>query len=144
MKFLVVNGPNLNMLGKREPSIYGKQDYSELCDLVNQKAKELGVEVVLFQSNSEGEIIDFLQEEGKSADGIVINAGAFSHYSYAIRDALQMLNIPKVSVHISNIYKREGFRHKDINMEVCDGGIIGLGLEGYTLALQYLYGRVIK
>ncbi|MCD6419381.1 MAG: type II 3-dehydroquinate dehydratase [Synergistetes bacterium] len=144
MKFLVINGPNINMLGKREPSIYGKQDYDELCKLIEQKAKELGVEVRLFQSNSEGEIIDFLQKEGISADGIIINAGALSHYSYAIRDALQMLKVPKVSVHISNIYKRETFRHKDVNMEVCDGGIIGLGLDGYTLALQYLYRRVIR
>ncbi len=137
MKLLVINGPNLNFLGIREKGIYGTQDYEYLLGLLEQKGKELNVTVETFQSNGEGEIIDRLQKAyHDQVDGIVINPGAYTHYSYAIRDALASLTIPKIEVHISNIHQREEFRHTSVTAAVCTGQIAGLGLQGYLLAME--------
>ncbi|MDI3472333.1 MAG: 3-dehydroquinate dehydratase [Thermotogaceae bacterium] len=142
MKFAVINGPNLNMLGIRDKNVYGSKSYYDLMNLINNWASEKGVELITFQSNHEGEIIDFLQRE--HFDGLVINPGALTHYSYSLRDALEILKIPKVEVHISNIHKREEFRRKSVTAEVCDGQITGLGIVGYVLALEYLYQKVLE
>ncbi len=137
MRILVINGPNLNFLGIREKGIYGTEDYDYLLGLLENKAKELGITVETFQSNSEGEIIDRLQKAYyDKVDGIIINPGAYTHYSYAIRDALSSLTVPKVEVHISNIHQREEFRHTSVTAPVCNGQITGLGLEGYLLAVD--------
>lgn len=135
-KYLVINGPNLNMLGVREPGIYGEDNYDTLCAMINEKAAQLGVQVEIFQSNHEGAIIDKLQAAYGNVDGIVINPGALTHYSYALHDALKSANIPAVEVHISNIHKREEFRHKSVTAPACIGQICGLGLFGYLLALE--------
>jgi 3-dehydroquinate dehydratase-2 len=137
MRILVINGPNLNFLGIREKGIYGTQDYSYLLKLLEEKAKEKQFELETFQSNGEGEIIDRLQKAYyDQVDGIVINPGAYTHYSYAIRDALSSLTIPKIEVHISNIHQREEFRHISVTAPVCNGQIAGLGLQGYLLAIE--------
>ena len=137
-KIIVVNGPNLNLLGKREPHIYGTRSLEDLNKAVRDKAGKLGVEVSLFQSNHEGEIIDFLQKEAPGSAGIVINPGAFSHYSLAIYDCLQALALPVVEVHLSNIHAREEFRSKSVTARAARGVITGLGFAGYDLALEYL------
>ena len=137
--FAIINGPNLNMLGKREPAIYGSVSFDDY--LKNLRSKFSGLEIEYFQSNNEGEIIDKLQELGfnrPDCKGIVINPGAYAHYSYAISDALASINLPVVEVHISNIYKREEFRHHSVTAPNCIGVISGLGLESYSLALRYL------
>jgi 3-dehydroquinate dehydratase-2 len=137
MKILVINGPNLNFLGIREKGIYGTQDYNYLLNLLEEKAKDKKVELETFQSNGEGEIIDRLQKAYyDQVDGIVINPGAYTHYSYAIRDALASLTIPKIEVHISNIHQREEFRHTSVTAPVCTGQIAGLGLQGYLFAID--------
>mgnify|MGYP001167314309 CR=1 FL=1 len=137
MKLYVINGPNLNFLGIREKGIYGNQDYSTLLVMIQDKAKELDLEVETFQSNSEGEIIDTIQKAYEDkVDGIIINPGAYTHYSYAISDALASVTIPKIEVHISNIYQREEFRHKSVTAPQCNGQIAGLGLQGYILAME--------
>lgn len=137
MKILVVNGPNLNFLGIREKGIYGTQDYHCLIKLLEEKAKSEGIDLESFQSNSEGEIIDRLQQAyHDKADAVVINPGAYTHYSYAIRDALASLAVPKIEVHISNIHQREEFRHTSVTAPVCTGQIAGLGLQGYLLAID--------
>ena len=137
MRLLVINGPNLNFLGIREKGIYGSEDYDYLLGLLENKAKELGVTIETFQSNCEGEIIDRLQKAYyDKADGIIINPGAYTHYSYGIRDALASLSMPKIEVHISNIHQREEFRHTSVTAPVCHGQITGLGLEGYLLAVD--------
>lgn len=137
MKLLIINGPNLNFLGIREKGIYGDKDYSTLLKLINKKADDLNIQVEVFQSNGEGEIIDRLQKSyDEEVDGIIINPAAFTHYSYAIRDALASLSLPKIEVHISNIHQREEFRHKSVTAAVCDGQIAGLGLDGYLLAME--------
>lgn len=135
---VVVNGPNLNLLGKREPEIYGTRSLDDLNKMVEAKARELGVEVSLFQSNSEGEIIDFLQQHAPGSLGIVINPGALSHYSLALYDCLQALAVPVVEVHISNIHAREEFRSRSVTAPAARGVITGLGFTGYELALEYL------
>jgi len=142
MKFVVINGPNLNMLGIRDREIYGSKSYYDLLELINKWAEDKKVEVISFQSNHEGEIIDFLQRE--QFDGLVINPGALTHYGYSLRDALEIVKVPKVEVHISNVHKREEFRRKSVTAEVCDGQITGLGLLGYVLALEYVYQRVVE
>lgn len=137
MRILIINGPNLNFLGIREKVIYGDRDYSALLSLIEIKAKELNVLAEVFQSNGEGEIIDRLQKAYKEkVDGIIINPAAFTHYSYAIRDALASIDIPKIEVHISNINQREEFRHRSVTAPVCNGQIAGLGLDGYLLAME--------
>lgn len=140
MKILVINGPNINFLGIREKGIYGNQDYAYLEKLINEKARELDADVEIFQSNHEGAIIDRIQQAYyDKVDGIVINPGAFTHYSYAIRDALaSVADIPKIEVHISNVHTREEFRHTSVTVPVCNGQVVGLGLNGYLYAMEAL------
>lgn len=137
-KYLVINGVNLNMLGIREPGIYGKSTLKDLEAAVREKAKTLGVEVDFFQSNFEGEIVEKIHSAMGVYDGIIINPGAFTHYSYAIRDAFGSVKLPVIEVHISNIHKREEFRHTSVIVPECIGQICGLGFMGYILALEAL------
>ena len=139
MKILVINGVNMNFLGIRNKEVYGNKDYSYLLEMIDKKAKELGVDVECFQSNHEGAIVDKLQEAYfEKPTGIVINPAAFTHTSVAIRDALESLDCIKVEVHISNISDREEFRHKSLTQPVSTVQIAGLGLSGYTLAMEYI------
>jgi len=137
-RVVVVNGPNLNLLGKREPEIYGTRSLDDLERTVKAKADELGIDVAFYQSNSEGEIIDFLHQHGPGSLGIVINPAALAHYSLALYDCLQALALPVVEVHISNIHAREEFRSKSVTARAARGVITGLGFAGYELALEYL------
>ena len=132
---IIINGPNLNLLGSREESQYGTGTYEELNDKCTDKAKELGVNVAFFQSNIEGEIVNIIQQSIKKYDGIIINAAAFTHTSVAIRDALSIFKKPIIELHISNIYKREDFRQKSLISDISTGGIFGLGTNGYILAI---------
>lgn len=139
MKLLVINGPNINFLGIREKSIYGVQDYSCLLDMIQKKAEDTGNEITVFQSNHEGAIIDRIQQAySDGTEGIVINPGAFTHYSYAIRDALASITVPKVEIHISDITKREEFRRISVTAPVCHKQIYGQGLEGYLQAVDFI------
>jgi 3-dehydroquinate dehydratase-2 len=137
-RIVVVNGPNLNLLGKREPEVYGTRSMADLVKTVRAKARALGVQVSVFQSNHEGELIDFLHKEAPGSLGIVINPGALSHYSLALYDCLQALAVPAVEVHISNIHAREEFRSKSVTARAARGVITGLGFTGYELAMEYL------
>lgn len=137
-KILVLNGPNINMLGVREKNIYGHSDYASLCALIKTAAARLGVQVELLQSNYEGDIVTAIQQAYGVYDGIIINPAAFTHYSVAILDALKAVDIPAIEVHISNIHKREEFRHKSVTAAGCTGQICGLGFTGYILALEAL------
>lgn len=137
MKILVLNGPNINFLGIREKSIYGKEDYEYLLGILKKKAEKDEITIDVYQSNHEGNIIDRIQEAYyDGTQGIIINPGAFTHYSYAIRDALASMDLPKIEVHISNVHKREEFRHSSVTAPVCTGQIVGLGLQGYLLAVD--------
>ena len=138
MHILVVNGPNMNMLGIRQPEIYGHETYEDLKALIRAEADRLGVSVSFFQSNHEGAIIDKLHAARTTFDGVIINAGAYTHYSYAIHDAIHDIRIPCVEVHISNIYARDEFRSHSVLSPVCAGTIAGFGINGYFLALQAL------
>ena len=139
MKLLVINGPNLNFLGIREKSVYGTQDYQYLLNLIEEKGKADGHNITVFQSNHEGAIIDRIQDAYfDGTEGIVINPGAYTHYSYAIRDALASITVPKVEIHISDITKREAFRKVSVTAPVCDQQIYGLGLEGYLKAIDFI------
>ena len=139
MKILVINGPNLNFLGIREKSIYGNQDYDYLLNLIGEKGKACGITMEVFQSNHEGAIIDRIQDAyDDGTDGIVINPGAYTHYSYAIRDALASIQLPKVEIHISDITKREEFRKISVTAPACHKQIYGHGLEGYLEAIDYI------
>ncbi|MFL0250394.1 type II 3-dehydroquinate dehydratase [Clostridium neuense] len=139
MKILVVNGPNINFLGIREKNIYGKNTYEDLCKYIEDEGKKLGVETEVVQSNSEGQIIDFLQAAyNKKVDGIVINPGAYTHYSIAIYDAIKGVNIPTVEVHISNVHTREEFRRKSVTAPACIGQICGFGFYGYIMGIMAL------
>lgn len=138
MSIHVINGPNLNMLGQREQDMYGTLTLSDIEARMQAHAEELGVTVEFFQSNNEGEIIDYVQKHQSAATGIVINAGAFTHTSVALRDCLAIVAAPVVEVHISNIYAREEFRHISYVAPVADGQISGLGWQGYLLALDYI------
>ena len=137
MKILVINGPNLNMLGIREPDIYGKQDFAALQDFIRSSAEELGHKVTLFQSNHEGEIVDVIQAAYGVYEGIVINPAAYTHTSIAILDALKAVGIPTVEVHLSDIREREAFRQHSYVSLVAKQTICGLGFEGYRKALEY-------
>lgn len=137
MKFLVINGPNLNLLGSREPGIYGTSGYAQLCQMIQEKAAQHGSTAACFQSNSEGAIIDAIHGAVGNFDAIVINPGAYTHYSYAILDALKAVEVPAVEVHISNIHQREEFRHRSVTAAGCVGQICGLGLYGYLAAMEY-------
>ena len=142
MKIMVLNGPNLNMLGIREPEVYGNATYADLEAYIEDYGESKGIEVTVLQSNSEGELIDFIHHALGNYDAIVINPGAYTHYSYAIHDALASVSIPAVEVHISNIHKREEFRHKSVTAPACIGQITGLGFRGYLLAVDYLKEEV--
>ena len=134
-KIIIINGPNLNLLGDREQSQYGSITYENLKLNCISKSKELGLNIEFAQSNIEGEIVNFIQDSIKKFDGIIINAAAFTHTSIAIRDALSIFKKPIIELHISNIYKREKFRHKSLISDVVTGGIFGLGDDGYILAI---------
>ena len=136
MKIIILNGPNLNLLGVREKSIYGEQSFDEYFSSLKEKNEQ--VELTYFQSNHEGELIDKIHSVGFDYDGIIINAGGLTHTSVALTDALAAVPLKKVEVHISNIHKREEFRHHSFLTKNCDGMITGLGLKGYDLALDYL------
>ena len=133
---LVIHGPNLNMLGTREPEVYGRTRLAEIDEQLEKSGRESGLKVVCFQSNHEGAIVDKLQAEARNVHGLIINPAAFTHTSIAIRDALSMLSIPMIEVHISNIHKRESFRRHSMLADVVTGQIVGLGVNGYYLALQ--------
>lgn len=141
-KILLIQGPNLNMLGIREPGIYGTVSYSEINQRVVKAGQENGAEVQIFHSNSEGAIVDAIQDARNWADGIVMNPGAYAHYSIAIRDALSAVKLPAVEVHLTNVHAREEFRHKLVISPVCVGVIAGLGWRGYIYALQALLGTL--
>lgn len=133
---LVIHGPNLNLLGRRETDIYGKVTLAEINEAIRQKAKELDCQVEMKQSNSEGEIVSFVGEAKDWANALIINPAAYTHTSVAIRDAILAVGIPAVEVHLSNIYQREGFRQKSLVAGVCRGQIAGFGLQSYILALE--------
>ena len=135
-KILIINGPNLNLLGEREQSQYGKGNYKSLEEICLKRSKELNIDLELKQSNVEGEIVNIIQESRNNHDGIIINAGGYTHTSVAIRDALSIFEKPIIELHISNIYKREEFRHKSLISGVVTGGIFGLGTNGYILAIN--------
>ena len=138
-RIMFINGPNLNMLGIREPAIYGHTTYTQLESYITSQCEAIKIEAAIFQSNYEGEIINFIQEAyHEKYDGLVINPGAYTHYSYAIADALKSVNIPCIEVHLSNIYQREAFRQKSVTAAACLGSITGLGKIAYILAAQAL------
>ena len=139
MNILVINGPNINFLGIREKKIYGTQDYDALLQMIAEKGEACGCRIEVFQSNHEGAIIDRIQDAySDGTEGIVINPGAYTHYSYAIRDALASITIPKVEIHISDITQREEFRKISVTKDACDHQIYGKGLEGYCMAIDFL------
>ncbi len=142
MKVLVINGVNLNMLGVREPGIYGSDSLEALENKISAFSKSIDVQVDFFQSNFEGEIVEKIHSAMGMYDGVVINPGAFTHYSYAIHDAIKSVNVPFIEVHISNIHTREEFRHKSVTAPACIGQICGLGFDGYELAIQALKNKV--
>lgn len=137
IKLLVINGPNINFLGIREKGIYGEETYDTLCSRIQKKAEQLNMGAEVFQSNSEGALIDRIQAAyTDGTQGIIINPGAYTHYSYALRDALASVQLPKIEVHISNVHQREEFRHTSVTAPVCNGQIVGMGLLGYELAME--------
>ena len=138
MKILVLNGPNLNLLGMREPGVYGTDTYEAVCDRIRDHAAARQMQVDFFQSNSEGALIDQLHAAMGTYDGVVLNAGAYTHYSYAIRDAIAAIRLPVVEVHMSNIHAREEVRHTSVIAPVCKGQIAGFGANSYLLALEAL------
>lgn len=138
-KILIINGPNLNFLGIREKSVYGSQTYDDLLQMIAEKGEETATQIEVFQSNHEGAMIDRIQESyHDQTEGLIINAGAYTHYSYALRDALASIIVPKIEVHISDITKREEFRKVSVIEEVCDKQIMGKGLPGYLEAIDFL------
>lgn len=140
MKILIINGPNLNFLGIREPAQYGMETYESLCTKLLAAAEKRGDFLEIYQNNSEGALIDRIQKAySDGTEGIIINPGAYTHYSYAIRDALASVTIPKIEIHISNIHKREEFRHISVTAPVCDGQLVGFGTNGYFLAMEALH-----
>lgn len=144
MKLLVINGPNLNMLGIREPNIYGRQDYNALCELIRETCRGLGIQVEIFQSNHEGAIVDRIQEAYGREDGIVINPAAYTHTSVAILDALKAVALPAVEVHISDVSRRESFRQVSYAGMACIKTYMGHGFEGYAMAIRYLKAHLSK
>jgi len=142
-KIIIVNGPNLNLLGQREQSQYGSTTFKKLKENCLKKSDEIGIELEFAQSNIEGELVNLIQDSRKKYDGMIINAAGFTHTSVAIRDALDLFKKPIIELHISNIYKREEFRHKSLISDVATGGIFGLGVEGYILAIISIQ-KIIK
>lgn len=143
-RVLVVNGPNLNLLGNREPEIYGTDTLETLNKRLSDLAKEIGLELMFFQSNHEGEIIDFIQKQASTAIGMIINPGALTHYSIGIRDAIAGVKIESVEVHLSNTSAREEFRNRSVIAPVCRGQIAGFGFYGYAMALSYFSDSTIR
>jgi len=143
MRILLLNGPNLNTLGSREPEIYGTATLAEIERSVADRAAGLGADVRAFQANSEGDLIDWLQREAGTADALIINAGAYTHTSLALRDAVAACDLPVIEVHLSNVWKREEFRHESLLSPLASGVIVGLGAQGYVLAVDAL-GRILK
>ena len=137
-KIMVIHGPNLNMLGRREPEVYGTATLEDVNEMLVQRAAELGLAVEAFQSNHEGELVDAIQAAEGTCSGMIINPAAYTHTSVAIKDALMLLDVPVVEVHISNVYKREPFRHVSMVSDVVTGKIVGIGILGYKLALDAL------
>lgn len=142
MKILVINGPNLNMLGKRDKAIYGDKTLSQIDTILKKEGKSLGADIVSFQSNSEGALIDFIQKNSSRASGIIINPGALTHYGFSLCDALADSDLPVIEVHLSNIYAREDWRTESVIAPVAKGQICGLGWQGYVAALQILVGEL--
>ena len=142
VKVLVLHGPNLNLLGAREPEVYGYQTLESINELISEKAASLGVEVDFYQSNSEGQLIDEIQAAANNYSAILINPGALTHYSYALRDALAAVGLPVVEVHLSNIYAREEFRSKSVTAAVANGIVSGFGVNSYLMGLEALVERV--
>ena len=138
IKILIIHGPNLNLLGEREPEVYGTTTLDELNQMLVQKANDLGVELKIYQSNSDGKIIDFIHDHRKWADGIVINPGALTHYSYSLRDGIASVSKPAIEVHLSDIYKREPFRRISVIKDVCIDQVLGLGIQSYLKGLENL------
>ena len=134
-KIIIINGPNINLLGEREQSQYGSINFDQLIEVCKKKSIELGLKIEFIQSNIEGDLVNIIQDSRKKFDGMIINAAAFTHTSVAIRDALEIFKKPIIEIHISNIYKREEFRHKSLISDIVTGGIFGLGTEGYILAI---------
>ena len=141
MKLLVLNGPNLNMVGVREPELYGKQGYKALCKVIKDSAKENGVKVKIKQSNVEGKLVTLIQKAKDKFDGIIINAGAYTHTSIAILDALKAVNLLTVEVHLTDIHSREEFRHLSYVSMFAEKQIVGKGFDGYRLAIEYFAQR---
>ena len=144
MKILVINGPNINMLGIREPQVYGTENYEKLCEIVRKTCAELGMECELYQSNHEGDIVDKIQWAYGRCDGIVINPAAYTHTSIAILDALKAVDLPAVEVHISDVTKRESFRQISYAGMACKKSFIGLGLDGYRQAILWLHDFLVS
>ena len=142
MKILIINGPNLNMLGKRDKATYGRKTLAEIDSVVKKQGEKLDAEITSFQSNSEGALVDFIQQQSSSADGIIINPGALTHYGFSLRDALADSGLPIIEVHLSNIYAREEWRAKSVIAPIAKGQISGLGWQGYIVALQALVAEL--
>jgi 3-dehydroquinate dehydratase-2 len=142
MRLIIIHGPNLNLLGKREVGLYGDRTLEEVNSTLKSQAAELGTETLFFQSNSEGELIDFIQKESPNADGIIINPGALTHYGLSLRDALSDSRLPIIEVHLSNIYAREELRHKSVVAPIARGQISGLGWRGYIAALRTMVAEL--
>lgn len=142
MHFLLLNGPNINLTGIREKGIYGKRDFSQICEMIESDAHEKGHTITFFQSNHEGFLIDKIQEMYPAIAGIIINPGAFTHYSYALLDALKSVPVPAIEIHMSNIHQREEFRHKSVTAAACIGQICGFGDYGYLMALDALVNHI--
>jgi 3-dehydroquinate dehydratase-2 len=138
MKILIIHGPNLNILGKRNKVIYGEKSLDEINELIEQQAAEIDVDVAIIQANSEGDLVDFIQKEAGGSDGIIINAGALTHYGLSLRDALLDTTLPVIEVHLSNIYAREEFRQRSVIAPIAKGQVTGLGWRGYIAALRTL------
>ena len=136
-RILIINGPNLNLLGTREPEHYGTETLEEMNGRLTDLATEIGLEIAFFQSNHEGAIIDYLHTESSNADGIIINPGALTHYSYALRDAIVAIGTETIEIHLSNLFARDDFRQKSVIAPVCRGQICGFGFYGYAMALSY-------
>lgn len=141
MLIRVLHGPNLNLLGTREPDVYGRTTLADIDAALQERATQLGVTVHTFQSNHEGALIDQIQQSASDARALIINPGAFTHYSYALRDAIAAVHLPTIEVHLSNVYAREAFRHHSVIAPVATGQISGLGWRGYLLALEWLAGQ---
>lgn len=141
---LLVNGPNLNLLGEREPSVYGRTSLREIEEMVRHAAAGWKVQVLAFQSNHEGEIIDFIHEHRKRARGIILNPGALTHTSYALHDCLKAVDLPAIEVHLTNVHAREEFRRTSVVAPACSGQIAGLGIRGYLLAAEWLCAETVR